>query len=67
MRHYLTPKKAAQYMTRKPTKPEISYCHKTGSFLRDNKPISFEQALEHWLAIDADWTMGAYAKMRELS
>lgn len=54
-------------MKRKPTKPEISFDHKTGSFLRDNKPISFEQALEHWLALDADWTMGAHAKMRELS
>lgn len=52
---------------KRPQKPEISYDHANQQCLRDGNPITFEEARAHWEAIDADWTMGAHAKMRELS
>lgn len=47
------------------SKPEISYDRETKCFRQDGKPITDDQALERWEAIDSDWTMGAFDEMTE--
>lgn len=44
-------------------KPEISYDRENRRFLQDEKPITVEQAIERWDAIDSDWTQRAYRMM----
>jgi hypothetical protein len=44
-------------------KPEISYDRENRQFQQDGKPITLEQAITRWDAIDSDWTQGAYRMM----
>lgn len=50
----------------RPEKPEISFDRVGHTFLRDENPISESEARAHWDAIDADWTVGAFERMRSL-
>ena len=47
------------------TLPQISYDRERDEFVKDGKPIAFEEAREHWMAVNADWTMGAFKEMAE--
>jgi len=57
-----SPKLARRAMGKK-GKPEISWDRELETFMIAGNPISWGQASEHWHALDADWTAGAFNKM----
>lgn len=48
------------------SKPEMSYDRDTESFERDGKRIGRQQAVDHWVDVDSEWTMGAHNRMWEI-
>lgn len=48
-------------------KIQIHWNHDKEQFEIAGKQITFEKAKSHWMACDADWSMGAYNKMIDLT